>query len=188
MATSAPLRNWEDRTVIRNVLRTVVVVPAYVAAIAGAAVVLVMGWEVFCRYVLGAPTSWALEVSTYLLTIIVCLGGAYTLREQAHVGMELVYMKMSVGGRGIAQRISMAGIFVFSIILLWYGCGEVRTAVLFNERSLTPLAMPLAYPLALVPFGAALLALQALELFLYPPTEVHTAPEVVSAGEVVGAP
>ena len=160
---------------VRRLIRWTVVTPAYLAAFSIAAVVAVMAYEVFCRYVLGAPTDWALEISTYLLAALVCLGGGYTLREQAHVGMELVYAKMPLRGRRLAQRVSMVCVFVFAVILLWDGVKEVRTAILFNERSLTPLAMPLAYPLALMPIGAFLLALQAVELFFYPPTEPHVA-------------
>lgn len=158
---------------IRAAVKWIVLVPAYVAGLSIAAVVLVMAYEVFCRYVLVAPTDWALEVSTYLLAASVCLGGAYTLREQAHVGMELVYAKMSRRGRRIVQRVSMVGIFFFAAVLFWYGLKEVRTAILFNETSLTPLAMPLAYPLSLMPIGAFLLALQSIETFIYPPADLH---------------
>jgi TRAP-type C4-dicarboxylate transport system permease small subunit len=173
---------------IRSVVSLAIVVPAYVAAFALAAVVVVMGYEVFSRYVLNAPTYWALEVSTYLLTAIVTLGGAYTLRENAHVGMELFYARMSIRSRRIAQRVSMLCVFLFSAVLVVYGIEEVQTALLFNERSLTPLAMPLAYPLALVPVGAFLLGVQSVELFFFPPTDVHLPASADDATDAVGAP
>lgn len=156
---------------IRAAVKWAIVVPGYAAGLSIAIVVLVMGYEVFCRYVLGAPTDWALEISTYLLAVGVCLGGAYTLRLQAHVGMELFYANMSKSGRRLVQRISMLCIFCFAAVLLWYGVKEVRTALFFNERSLTPLAMPQAYPLSLMPIGALLLAIQAVEFFVFPPVE-----------------
>lgn len=157
---------------MRRIVEWLVVKAAILGALSIAVVMGVMAYEVFCRYALGSPTNWALEVSTYLLAASVTLGGAYTLREHDHVGMELVYARLAPRGRAIAQRISMLAILGFALILLWYGIAEVRTAILFNERSLTPLAMPLAYPLSLVPIGAALLAMQAVELLIAPPLAV----------------
>lgn len=163
----------ERRHLLGRLIQGLVVGAGVVAAWCIVAGMGVMAYEVFCRYILGSPTDWALEVSTYLLTATVTLGGAYTLREQAHVGMELVYTRLSPQRRALAQRISLLTVLGFSAVLVWFGIEEARTAILFNETSLTPLAMPLVYPLSLVPIGGLLLAIQALELIVTPPIEVH---------------
>jgi TRAP-type C4-dicarboxylate transport system permease small subunit len=155
------------------IIEWLVVKAAIIGAVCIAVVMGVMAYEVFCRYVLGSPTDWALEVSTYLFAASVTLGGAYTLRTHDHVGMELVYTMLPPRGRAIAQRISMLTILGFSLVLVRYGIEEVRTAALFNETSLTPLAMPLVYPLSLIPVGAALLSIQALELLIKPSLDLH---------------
>lgn len=154
--------------VMGRVVKYLVVPAGAIAAICIGLVMFVMAFEVFCRYMIGSPTDWALEVSTYLFAASVCLGGAYTLRHHDHVGMELVYVMLPEKGRLIAQRVSMITILGFSLVLMWYGAEEVRTAFLFNETSLTPLAMPLAYPLSLVPIGGFLLCIQSLELLIKP--------------------
>jgi TRAP-type C4-dicarboxylate transport system permease small subunit len=156
---------------MRWVVSKLVETAAVIAALSIAAVMLVMAYEVFCRYVLGNPTDWALEVSTYLFAVSVTLGGAYTLRHNDHVGMELIYKMLSNNRRVFCYYISMIMIIIFSLILIFFGIHEVKTALLFDERSLTPLAMPLAYPLSLVPIGGMLLLIQAVEKLFNPPAD-----------------
>lgn len=159
-----------DRALLmRWVVHKLVEAAAVIAALSIASVMFVMAYEVFCRYVLGNPTDWALEVSTYLFAASVTLGGPYTLKHNAHVGMELVYGMFKPKIKRLVQYISMFTILIFSSVLIWYGIHEVRTALLFDERSLTPLAMPLAYPLSLVPIGGVLLFIQGIEI-LFPPS------------------
>lgn len=54
-----------------------------------------MCYEVVARYVFGAPTIWAYEL-TYLLTGAAwLLGMAYTLRHGAHIRIDVLYLNMS---------------------------------------------------------------------------------------------
>ena len=161
---------------MRHAIKLLVESAAVVAAISIAAVMIVMAYEVFCRYILGSPTDWALEVSTYLFAVSVTLGGAYTLRHHDHVGMEIFLTMFNARYRRISQYISLSTILIFSLVLIWFGIHEVRTALLFDERSLTPLAMPLAYPLSLVPIGGFLLLLQCAELIFTTPGDLRDTP------------
>jgi TRAP-type mannitol/chloroaromatic compound transport system permease small subunit len=54
-----------------------------------------MCYEVIARYVFGAPTIWAYEL-TYLLTGAGwLLGMAYTLSKGAHIRIDIVYLNLS---------------------------------------------------------------------------------------------
>lgn len=150
------------------IVRWLVVGGGILAGMCIAAMTLVMGFEVFCRYLLGQPTYWALEVSTYLCVAAISLGGAYTLRENAHVGVEIVYQTMPKGLRRAAYFVAMMAGLLLAFILVRYGIREVQVAIRFGDRSLTPLAMPMAYPMSLIPLGGLLLGIQAIELILRP--------------------
>lgn len=50
-----------------------------------------IGYEVFVRYVLGAPTSWALDVSFIMYGTLFMMGGAYTLSRDGHVRGDFLY-------------------------------------------------------------------------------------------------
>ncbi len=50
-----------------------------------------VGYEVFVRYVLNAPTSWAFDVSYILYGTLFMMGGAYTLSRDGHVRGDFLY-------------------------------------------------------------------------------------------------
>lgn len=52
-------------------------------------------YEVFARYLFGAPTIWAFELGYTLMGIHFLMGGALTLRRQAHVRIDLIYAQLS---------------------------------------------------------------------------------------------
>ncbi len=50
-----------------------------------------MSYEVFVRYVLNRPTSWALDVSFIMYGTLFMMGGAYTLSRGGHVRGDFLY-------------------------------------------------------------------------------------------------
>ena len=50
-----------------------------------------VGYEVFVRYVLNAPTSWALDVSYIMYGTMFMMAGAYTLSRDGHVRGDFLY-------------------------------------------------------------------------------------------------
>lgn len=56
---------------------------------------LATGWEVFSRYVMGAPTVWAYEVGYLLTGSHFLLGLAYTLRAGEHIRIDIFSGKFS---------------------------------------------------------------------------------------------
>jgi len=50
-----------------------------------------VSYEVFVRYVLNAPTSWAFDVSYIMYGTLFMMGGAYTLSRGGHVRGDFIY-------------------------------------------------------------------------------------------------
>lgn len=50
-----------------------------------------VGYEVFVRYALNSPTSWALDVSFIMYGTLFMMGGAYTLSKNGHVRGDFIY-------------------------------------------------------------------------------------------------
>lgn len=50
-----------------------------------------VGYEVFVRRILGAPTSWAFDVSYIMYGTLFMMGGAYTLSRNGHVRGDFIY-------------------------------------------------------------------------------------------------
>lgn len=57
------------------------------------ALIVSMLYEVVARYVFGAPTLWAFDVSYMLNGSIFLLGSAYSLRKDAHVRIDFLSQK-----------------------------------------------------------------------------------------------
>ena len=50
-----------------------------------------VSYEVFSRYVLGAPTEWAFDASYFLYGALFIMAGAYALSRNAHVRGDFLY-------------------------------------------------------------------------------------------------
>lgn len=74
---------------------------AYLAVAIMIALVGSVCYEVVMRYFLNAPTRWVVEFSEYALLQLAFLGGAWVLREEAHVSVEMVTELLPRSGREI---------------------------------------------------------------------------------------
>jgi len=121
-------------------------------------------YEVFSRYVLNAPTLWAFEVGYMFMGTHFLIGMAYTLREGAHVRVDLLYARLSLRLQTLIDAFTyLALVLPFSVWLtvgLWE---KVLRAYASHERSGMSAFNPVIWPFRAVLCTAfALLALQAL--------------------------
>jgi TRAP-type mannitol/chloroaromatic compound transport system permease small subunit len=121
-------------------------------------------YEVFSRYVLDAPTLWAFEVGYMFMGTHFLIGMAYTLREGAHVRVDLLYARLSRKKQALIDAFThLALVLPFSVWLtvgLWE---KVLLAYASHERSGMSAFNPVIWPFRAVLCTAfALLALQAL--------------------------
>ncbi len=61
--------------------------------LAMAAIVLVVTWQVFSRFIIQSPSSFTEELSRFLLIWIGILGAAYAYKTKAHLGLDLFVEK-----------------------------------------------------------------------------------------------
>lgn len=125
--------------------------------------VLATCYEVFARYVMGAPTIWAYEVGYILTGSHFLLGMAFTLRAGAHIRIDIFSGKFSQHTRAI---LDLAGYAVTLPLMIWLTYAlfqHLATGYLRNEHSgQSAMNLPV-WPFRVVFFAAfALLALQVL--------------------------
>ena len=72
---------------------------AFLAVLVMIALVASVCYEVVMRYFFNAPTRWVVEFSEYALLQLAFLGGAWVLRQEAHVSVEMVTELLPRGGR-----------------------------------------------------------------------------------------
>lgn len=105
------------------------------ASLAIVPLVLATCYEVFARYVMGAPTVWAYEVGYILTGSHFLLGMAFTLRAGAHIRIDIFSGKFSPRTRGI---LDLAGYAVTLPLMIWLTYAlfqHLATGYLRHERS-----------------------------------------------------
>jgi TRAP-type mannitol/chloroaromatic compound transport system permease small subunit len=135
-------------------------------AFAWSMLILIMGtcYEVFMRYLLNAPTSWAFDMSYTLYGAMFFMAGAYTLSRGGHVRADMFYRLWRPRTQAVVELVLYILFYFPGILALVYsGWGYGTESMKIREVSVnSPAGVPI-WPLKmLIPFGAALLTLQGL--------------------------
>ena len=123
------------------------------------------GWGVFgWLYTLYADNSNALsDTSWYMFAATVMLGGAWTLKVNAHVRVDLVYGSVSERVRTWIDL--LGGLFFLlplCILLIWFTWGWAWTSLVTHEASANAGGLPQWPAKMLLPIGFFILLLQAI--------------------------
>ncbi len=133
-------------------------------AFAWCIVILTFGtsYEVFVRYVLNDPTSWAFDMSYLMYGGLFFMAGAYTLSRNGHVRGDFIYRMWRPRVQGIIELTLYVLFFYPGVLALMYaGWGYGAEALKIREVSVnSPVGIPVWQLKLLIPVGAALLALQ----------------------------
>ena len=115
--------------------------------ISGVAIVTMMGatvYEVVARYVFNRPTSWSVEVSTYVIVAPVFLAAAYTLMNDGHVNVQLVIELFSRKTQLITHIVTSFVSLLFLVVLAWNISGLFFQAYADNTHSPGIMQIPLS--------------------------------------------
>jgi len=120
--------------------------------------------EVFMRYVMNAPTSWALDVTTMSFGALFMLGAAYALLKGAHVRTDMLWEKFSDRKKGIIDSVAYVVFFLPSMAILFaISIDDFFYSLSINEKSTSGIWQPVLWPLrAVIPLASALLFLQGI--------------------------
>ena len=119
-------------------------------------------FEVFVRYVLNDPTSWAFDFSYLMYGALFFMAGAYTLSRNGHVRGDFIYRMWRPRTQGIVE-LALYLLFFFPgvLALVVAGWSYGWEAMKIREVSVnSPVGIPIWQLKILIPFGAGLLALQ----------------------------
>jgi TRAP-type mannitol/chloroaromatic compound transport system permease small subunit len=123
-------------------------------------------FDVTMRYGFRRGSVALQELEWHMFSLVFLLGAAYTLKERAHVRVDLIYASKWVSDR---QRliIDVIGNLLFLLpfcgLLIWSSAPFVYAAMVHGESSPDPGGLPYRWVLkAGIPLGFALIALQGL--------------------------
>jgi len=123
-----------------------------------------VSYEVFVRYVLNAPTTWAFDVSYITYGALFLMAGPYALSRNGHVRGDVLYRFWRPRVQA-ATDLTLYFIFFLPAVLafMYSGFGYAAMSVRFKEVSIfSPAGVPV-FPLkALIPIAGVLLLVQGI--------------------------
>jgi TRAP-type mannitol/chloroaromatic compound transport system permease small subunit len=123
-----------------------------------------VSYEVFVRYVLGAPTTWAFDFSYITYGALFLMAGAYTLSRNGHVRADVLYRFWKPRTQASMDLVLYILFFLPAVLAFIYsGWNYAAMSIRFKEVSIfSPAGIPV-FPLkTLVPITGVLLLLQGI--------------------------
>ena len=119
-------------------------------------------YEVFVRYVLGAPTVWAFDMSVQMYGALFIMAGAYALSQDAHVRGDVLYRLFPKKVQAIVDLILYI-LFLApgALALIYYGYGFAADSWFYKEVSWSsPSRIQIYFFKSLIPVAGTLVLLQ----------------------------
>ena len=127
-----------------------------------AALVAIITYEVFARYLFRAPTAWVFESSYMINGAAFMLGCAYALLKGAHVRTDIFWENYSERKKGIVDLLSYVVLFFPTMItLMLISIDDAVHSYVTGERSQESLWRAIMWPFrAAIPLAALLFMIQ----------------------------
>ena len=128
------------------------------------ALTLMISWEVFSRYVLDHPHSWAFDVMIIMYGTLFMMAGAYTLAKAGHVRGDVLYGFFEPRTQATIDLILYILFFMPGVFALTYaGYYFAAESWAVNEHSSITASGPPIYPFkTILPLAGAFLLLQGI--------------------------
>lgn len=109
-----------------------------------AAMSVIIGLQIFMRYVMGASLSWSEELSRYLFIWATYLGVAYGVRKDAHIRVSMVTDMMSPRNAAYIRILTHVIFGAFAVFVMYQGWIMVEKTFRFGQKSAS-LGIPMGF-------------------------------------------
>lgn len=109
-----------------------------------AAMSVIIGLQIFMRYVMGASLSWSEELSRYLFIWATYLGVAYGVRKDAHIRVSMVTELMSRRNAAYIRILTHVIFGAFAVFVMYQGWIMVEKTFRFGQKSAS-LGIPMGF-------------------------------------------
>ena len=117
------------------------------------------------RSVFNVPYIWVIEMAQFTMAAYYLLGGAYTLQNDAHVRMDLLYDRWSPKKRAFADSLTAFCLVFYLGVLLYGGFSSTQYALEYGQKNYSAWAPPMAPIKIIMTIGIFLMLLQAIAMF-----------------------
>lgn len=115
-----------------------------------------IGLQIFMRYVMGASLSWSEELARYFFIWATYLGIAYAVRKDAHIRVTMLTDIMPARGRLVMRILGHLIFGAFAAYVMYQGWMMVEKTFRFGQKSASlGIPMGIVYLAPLTGFGLA---------------------------------
>jgi TRAP-type transport system small permease protein len=125
----------------------------------GSTMALLIGVQVFSRYVLNHSLFWSEEVARICLVWITFLGGSAAYRRHAHLGIDFFVKHLPLRLQRASEFLVLVASLIFFAVLIFYGTVFVWFV---SAQKTAALGLSTALPYLVIPVGGALFFLHGL--------------------------
>ncbi|RED53763.1 TRAP transporter small permease subunit [Aestuariispira insulae] len=119
----------------------------------------------FSKTVLSAPPIWGIEIAQYLMVTYYLLGGPYSMQQDAHVRMDLLYGRWSPRKQGLSDTLTSACLVFYLVVLLIGAVGSTLYSIEYGQRNYSAWR-PYVWPIkSIMTLGIFLMLLQSISQF-----------------------
>lgn len=97
----------------------------WLAGIGLVVMTIIVAWQVFCRYILNDSPSWTEPGAVMLMSWFIFLGAAVGVRENNHMGFDVLLYVLPPSGKKWLRTISDLVVLAFGMGMIWYGASLV---------------------------------------------------------------
>jgi TRAP-type C4-dicarboxylate transport system permease small subunit len=146
-----------------RVLHGISSVALWVAGIGLVAMTAIVAYQVFTRYVLNSSPPWTEAASIMIMSWFIFLGAAVGVRENFHMGFDVLTYVMPDAGKTWLRTISDLAILAFAFGMVFYG-GEL--ALRYWSTRIPVLGLPTTFTYLPIVISGVLMCLFSLERIL----------------------
>lgn len=119
----------------------------------------------FTRYVMNIPHIWVIEMSQFLMAAYYILGGPYSMQLGSHVRMDVLYERWTPRTQGFWDSLTCFCLIFYLLVMFRGGFASTAYALEYGQKNYSAWA-PLMWPIkAIMTFGIGLMILQAVSTF-----------------------
>ena len=128
--------------------------------------VLDVSWGVITRYITPKPSSFTEELASFLMMWIGLLGGAYALRQKAHLGIDILTSTLSPKNQHRWDIFIYVMVLLFAVLVLVWGGLRLASIQLYLNQVSAAMKIKMGYVYMVLPLTGLLLAFYSIHFIL----------------------
>jgi TRAP-type mannitol/chloroaromatic compound transport system permease small subunit len=103
----------------------------------------IITYEIVVRDFFHRPTVWVAEGTVFACGLVYLLGGAWTLLEDKHVRVDVLYVRLSPRGKAIVDCLTYFCFALYIVVMIWAASRYTVESIRLGETTMTPWDPPI---------------------------------------------